>query len=206
MKKNVSFMIALSLLLGLGACDNQMDDAKPIICWDEPELILGFAVDYTTNTFLHGFMQPLPGRVDSFALVADYKSPGDFGSITWTEKNTDKKIFSGTIIWMGKGQQTFPEWPNNKAASYDRIEQPVAMPPLITLTNGTEWDQPVPEQSAYVPVWNAISSLESVYRCLTWNPKAPVYIYLYQPSVGVGNPKDWYWLVFMHYLCEPRER
>ncbi len=207
MKKKGYFVIALLLLSGLQGCDmNDYERPELIICPEVSEMIMAFAVDYTTNKFLHGFMQPLPGQVDSFALVADYKSPGDFGSITWTEKNTGKKIFSGTIIWMGKGEQTFPEGPNNKAASYEVGEKPVDMPPLIRLTNGSEWDRPDADKPDYTSVWSAISSRTAVNQCIAWNPKAPVYIYLYQPSVGVGNPADWYWLVFMHYCSESRER
>ncbi len=196
MKKLNIFLAALLLLVGLNACDDNIDDGSGlIICPEGVQMVQAFAVDYTTNKFLGGYDVILPGNHDDlFELVSDFNPPGDFGNITWYDKATEKKVFAGTIIWMGKGEQTFPE-KLNPASSFVKLQIKTKMPELIPIYNQKEYEESEPID--YNPIWSSISSLQSV----SWltEDSNPVYIYLYAPSVGIGDPKDWYWIIFMRY-------
>jgi len=43
----------------------------------------------------------------------------------------------------------------------------------------------------------SVQSLVKVREYLSKNPKTPVKLFLYTPSVGAGNPEDWDWIIFL---------
>ncbi len=149
-------------------------------------------VDYITNTFEGGkeltFSEPTP----TFTITTDYKSPGDFGSIKLIYKELNEKLFDGTIIWMGKGQISFPTQliePKEFSVikTYD-ILYPVGFENIFDPNNQT-YD--------YTPMWLKVQHLAKVREYLKSNPKAKAKIFLYTPSVGVGNPADWDWIIIL---------
>lgn len=163
---------------------------------DEPKAgnrIFTYAIDYTTNKFLGGYKVVLPQHIDSLEIVCDYKAPGDFGSVALFEKTTGTELFAGTIIWMGKGKRTFPEQ-IKPPSLYTKLKIPSPMPDFRTPNHNK--DQAYDTGIDYKDIWNAIKYLQEV-NWLTSSSQA--YIYLYQPSVGVGDPADWYWLIFLKY-------
>lgn len=190
--KLVNLFLASVCLLFIG-CEAS-DEPEIVVCPIAENQILVLAVDYTTHDFKGGYVVGLPTLTSGFEMVAEYNSPGDFGDITWYEKSTETKLFAGTIIWMGKGEQTFPE-EMISPTSFAKVDNAVEMPALIFLSP-SEYIKEDPETD-YKPIWEAVSNLQFI----SWLPdsKEPVYIYLYQPSVGVGDPADWYWLIFMKY-------
>lgn len=163
------------------------------------EVISVLQVDYTTNNFTGGYHieMPLPIEKYDFELIPEYESPVDFGSITWYEKRHDVKLFSGTIIWMGKGERTFPEKILKASDFYFTPKPTTVKPQLIFLTNdGSPVEEWIPEIDTDA-IWKSIASIGYVDQALQTHPEVPIYLYLYQPSVGIGDPKDWYWLVFV---------
>ena len=129
----------------------------------------------------------------SFTITTQYNSPGDFGSIKLIYQEANQVIFDGSIIWMGKGYITIPQniLPANQfqrvltndiifpRAGYENVFNP----------NETEYD--------YEQVWASVQGLVKVREYLKSNPNATIKLFLYTPSVGVGNPEDWDWIIFM---------
>jgi len=183
MKKNLflSFITFLCLL----SCGN--DKLDPCL---SNTYVFALTVDYTTNDFLGSYVLDLPAT-DSVEFTCDYKSPSDFGEVTWFDKKTKTNLFSGTIIWMGKGERTFPE-KIEKPSSYGKLEKPTPMPTLIPLYHD-EYQYKDPDVD-YKLIWDAVKYQQNS----AWaQMSVPAYIYLYQPSVGAGDPKDWYWIIFL---------
>ena len=50
---------------------------------------------------------------------------------------------------------------------------------------------------SYNEVWTSVQSLVKVRQYLYSNPNASVKLFLYTPSVGIGNPAEWDWIIFM---------
>lgn len=175
---------AIILFLMMSCSDN--DDPKA------GNRIFTYAIDYTTNNFLGGYQVDLPQYIDTLEMVCEYNSPGDFGDVTWFDKTTGTELFAGTIIWAGKGERTFPE-KIKSPSSYEKLKTPTPMPAFIPLYHS---EYHVDTETDYEGTWDAIKYLQEV-SWLTSSSQA--YIYLYQPSVGVGDPADWYWLIFLKY-------
>lgn len=154
--------------------------------------VLLLKVDYLTNTFEGGKELTFNQPTTTFTITTDYKSPGDFGSIKFTYKELNQPLFDGTIIWMGKGQMTFP---NNLidpkqfelVKTYD-IVYPKGFENIFNPNNQT-YD--------YSPIWNKVQMLSKVREYLKSNPGATAKIFLYTPSVGIGNPADWDWILLL---------
>ena len=95
---------------------------------------------------------------------------------------------------MGKGQINFPTElidPKkfNVANTYD-IVYPIAFDNIFPLsTSNQTYD--------YSTIWLKVQHLAKVREYLKSNPKAAVKIFLYTPSVGVGNPADWDWIILL---------
>ena len=49
----------------------------------------------------------------------------------------------------------------------------------------------------YNSIWASVQSLVKVRQYLISNPNATVKIFLYTPSVGIGNPAEWDWIVIL---------
>lgn len=195
MKKYISVLL---LLMGISfvSCDSKDDDWACIMP-SPNEQITVLNVDYMTNEFLGGHHIDLPnGNNIEFELDFKYNLPGDFGDITFYDKANNQKLFAGTIIWMGKGERTYPEkiLPAEGFLHLKKVN--VDKPQFIFL-----WDEEMKEHPLYdvdsEGIWDSIRTIDKVNCCLMANPSAPIYLYLYRPSVGDGNPNDWYWLVFL---------
>jgi hypothetical protein len=49
----------------------------------------------------------------------------------------------------------------------------------------------------YNAIWTSVQSLVKVRQYLTSNPNVTVKIFLYTPRVGIENPAQWDWFIFM---------
>lgn len=186
--KKLVYLFSLLLLLG---CDSLNEEPEIVICPMGGSMVDVFTVDYTTNKFLGGYTVGLPVDGQPFAMECEYRAPGDFGSVAWYDKVHKKELFSGTIVWMGSGKRTFPE-NISSPADFVKLDLTTAMPNLIPLCHDV-FDTSV-EGVDYAPIWQAIADLQNV----SWVGELTLsYIYLYRPSVGLGDPKEWYWVVFL---------
>lgn len=155
--------------------------------------ILMLKVDYLTNNFEGGkellFSQPS----ETFTIRTEYSPPGDFGNIKLVYEELNKVIFDGDIIWMGLGQIIYPQ--NILLAS--EFEH-VLTNDYITPREGFEnVFNPQNTNYDYSQIWSSVQGLVTVRDYLRSNPNATVKLFLYTPSVGVGNPEDWDWIIFL---------
>lgn len=188
--RNIICLFALFAFLG---CDN--DNSKEpdiIICPIESTMVFALTVDYTTNEFLGGYTVDTPISGHTLTMACEYESPGDFGSVRWYDEQSGNDLFAGTIVWMGKGERTFPK----KAyppASFPKLDKTTAISPVALLHSEFDGSD---NDADYALVWKAVANLQ----CVSWaDSSTPAYFYLYRPSVGEGNPADWYWVIFLKY-------
>lgn len=161
--------------------------------------VLLLKVDAVTGVF-EGGKELTFEAASTFTITTDYVAPGDFGSVKLIYDELDAAIFDGTIHWMGLGEMNYPEnidGPN----SFDILEQPLPMPASTDFyeveygdgegggLQGMEPDHQV--------LWDAIKNLEVVKEYRNSNPGAKISLFLYTPSVGIGNPEEWDWFIIL---------
>jgi hypothetical protein len=186
-------LLSAGLLFMLNCCDME-EPSNKVICPPDVSLVFTYMIDYTSNKFLGGYKLVLPYKIDSLKPVCEYNSPGDFGDVAWYDEATDTKLFAGTIVWMGKGKCTFPE-KIDSPASFVKLDFSSETPRFMPLYHD-EYDRKAHSEVDYLPIWDAIKDLQDT----SWvSDSTPAYVYLYCPSVGAGDPKDWHWIVFLKY-------
>ena len=155
--------------------------------------VLMLKVDYLTNTFEGGKELTFNHLTDSFSIINQYKAPGDFGSIKLIYQELNETLFDGTIFWMGTGQINFPQniQPSNQFISVNTTDT------LYPINGFKNVFNPNNEIYNYSPIWLSIQNKIKVREYLASNPNATVKLFLYTPSVGIGNPADWDWIVFL---------
>ncbi|MCL1943077.1 MAG: hypothetical protein FWF54_05960, partial [Candidatus Azobacteroides sp.] len=159
----------------------------------EDNKILMLMIDYTTNKFKGGQEFEFSENSETFTITNEYKSPGDFGHLKLYYEEINEQLFFGTIIWMGLGKMIFPQ--NLLAADQFRV---VDAADYVTPANGFENVFNLGNQVFdYGPVWGAVQSLVKAREYLRSNPEQVVKLFLYTPSVGEGNPEDWYWIIYL---------
>ncbi|BEG97767.1 hypothetical protein [Bacteroides sedimenti] len=180
-------LILLFLTLFIFGCSEEKDKIE----WSQNSILL-LKVDYTTNKFEGGNVQQMNGDIsssDTIPIAVNYKAPGDFGNISLYYLPTNTLIFDGSIIWMGTGVIKHPKEfvPADKFAL---LSNPIDKPDdfMFKCIFG-------PSPTDYSLIWNSISKLRIVAEYLKSNKR--ISLFLYTPSVGIGNPKEWDWIVIM---------
>ncbi|KAF2514817.1 hypothetical protein E0W68_13365 [Flavobacterium salilacus subsp. salilacus] len=186
-------ILLLGLALSFMACSD--DSGSPLQNETQNKVLL-LKVDLETNVFEGGKELVFPDA-DGFTLTTDYNSPGDFGDITLKYEQVNDTIFAGTIVWNGTGQMTYPEALNGTDA-FATVAEPAVMPTAedFELVEYDEYSY-YPEEIDYDAIWDAIDNLQLVKEYRKENPDAKVNLFLYTPSVGIGNPAEWDWYVIL---------
>ncbi len=155
--------------------------------------VLMLKVDYVTNSFEGGTEFNFPKQADNFTIINEYVEPGDFGSIKLIYKELNETLFNGTIHWMGLGKMTYPE---SLMASYNFkiVDTKDIRYPVNGFENAFN---PSNQKYEYVDIWLSVQNLEKVREYLKANPTEKVKLFLYTPSVGEGDPSNWYWLIYL---------
>ena len=184
-------ILLVSIIVTFFSCstdENKKDISNPI-----QNKVLLLKVDYQTNIFEGGKELQFDSYQQNMTLVNEYIAPGDFGNLKITYQELNATIFDGTIIWMGLGEMNFP----NNLLSPNQFE--------VTLSN----DYVLPQSGFenifnldnidydYQNIWSSVQNRVKVREYLTSNPTATVKVFLYTPSVGVGNPADWDWIFIL---------
>lgn len=135
---------------------------------------------------------------DTLPFKIDYKSPGDFGGITFKIKETSDTFFDATIIWMGRGIIKYPKT-FRLNAPFNLIKQIVPKPVNIEYF---DWiGQKVKNDILFIKqadsAWEAIKSLNITNEFAKAGFK--VGIYLYTPSVGAVDPTVAKWIIFLYH-------
>ncbi len=187
-KRGLLFLILLIII----SCKN--DDAG-IDTLDQNKVLL---LKFDFESYVFEEVKELIFETDmTFDISAEYLEAGDFGGITLLYKDTEEKIFSGTIIWNGKGEINFPE-NFTKASDLQKITTPVEMPDV------SKFQKVLYSESAYYPntidyqkIWDQINTLALLKEYRLSNPSAKIDVLLYTPTVGVLDPSvaDWIMIV-----------
>jgi hypothetical protein len=192
MKKLLLSSLIMGLMIFCSKNDEQIIEKETVVA----NKVLLLQVDYTSNTF-EGGTELAFSPADSFTISSTYQAPGDFGSVQLYYEELQEKIFDGTIFWMGTGSMTYPTsidsantfitLPNNLPQPADSVFAPVMYDELAYY----------PDTIAYAQIWNAIDNLEKVSNYRSVNTESNIHLFLYTPSVGDGDPKEWDWFVIL---------
>lgn len=190
MKAKILLFTLLSILFGCNSSEMNTDvDFET----EAASQVLMLKVDYTTNTFKGATVLNFTKKTENFTIEKEYVEPSDFGSIKLVYKELDKLLFFGTIHWMGLGKMTFPEkW--EPASDFKTTDLKDIAQPHNVFTNLFD---PQNQKPDYSKAWHSVQKLVKVREYLTANPNQAVNLFLYTPSVGAGNPDDWYWVIFL---------
>ncbi len=191
MKKLLLLMLftALSIL----SCSEDNDDN--LIAENNTNKVALLKVDFLTNAFEGGKELTFESS-SSFTIETSYQAPGDFGSVQLMYDELDQPLFDGTIIWMGLGERLYPESLQN-VGDFETISEPVEMPSEAMFENVMYSEFAYyPDDLDYSLLWDSIKNLKIVEDYTSNNPNAMIKVFLYTPSVGIGNPADWdYYLI-----------
>ena len=158
--------------------------------------ILISKVDYLTFRYRGFYALNVSGKLDSgteIPFVAEYHPAADFGDIKLFYRNKNNLLMSGTIIWMGCGVLDFPA---SFRAGYPYVARD-AFPGQehFAFINEQGEYTVVTDESDLQHVWQSVSGQQEFQHYYA-NSSKKVAVYLYRPSIGMGNPADAYYLVF----------
>ncbi|NUY81145.1 hypothetical protein HUK80_09590 [Flavobacterium sp. MAH-1] len=189
--KSKNLLLMLSLVL-LSACTGDDATSSPNIDPVTGNKVLMLKVDYTTNEFEGGTEFTFDEPATTFTVTNEYQEPGDFGWVKLYYDELDTKIFDGEIHWMGLGTLHFPE-------SFEPADsfQHVLTDDYATPNGFENVFNPSGQEFDYNQPWSHVQGLVKVRQYLQSNPEASAKIFLYTPSVGIGNPADWDWIIIL---------
>lgn len=184
--------LLLLFTLALFGCDSNLMTSD--LDKNEVSQVLMLKVDYTSNTFKGGTEFKFTGKSDNITIETEYKEPSDFGSVKLVYKELDEMLFFGTIHWMGLGEMTFPKKINPAEMFGATLTADYVSP-----VNGFEdIFNPNNMELDYREPWMAVQYYTKVREYLSANTNQKVKMFLYRPSVGIGNPKDWSWIIYLN--------
>lgn len=190
MKAKILYLFLLGILF---ACNSEDINMDANLGTNAPNQVLLLKVDYTTNTFEGGTIFGFPQKSDNFTIENKYVEPGDFGNVKLIYKEPNQTLFEGTIHWMGLGKMTFPE----KLEPAKDFEIDPSKNYILPKNGFEDIFNPDKRELNYEKPWNSIQGLEKVREFLATNPNQKAKLFLYTPSVGEGDPKDWYWIIYL---------
>ena len=158
--------------------------------------ILISKVDYLTFRYKGFYALTVTNKLNSgteIPFVSQYQEPGDFGYIKLFYRNTNNLLMDGTIIWSGCGELNFPE----SFRAGQRLSNVLPYPgqSRIAFINEEGHYTTVSDDTELQRIWHTLSR-QKEFRHYFGRTSKKVAVYLYTPSVGVGNPADAYYLVF----------
>lgn len=178
-------LILLIIILSFFSCKNVEDSGL--------SEVLVLKVDYLTNQFEGGTELTFTKSSPNFNIQPIYISPGDFGNISMIYQDINELLFDGSIVWMGKG---YIKYPRNFIPA-NRFEIVLTSDYVIPKNGFENVFNPNNTNYDYSPIWSSVQSLVKVREYLRSNPNSTAKLFLYTPSVGVGNPEDWDWIIFL---------
>ena len=187
----IKFLLLLAFILTLISCSKE--NTRQASSTTNSNNVLVLKVDYNTNQFEGGKELTFTDTSSNMSITNQYVAPGDFGSIKLKYQELNEILFDGTIVWAGLGQVNYPQNLLN-ANQFDRVMTTDYVTPVSGFENVYNPDNTVYN---YTAIWTSVQSIVKVRQYLYSNPNATVKIFLYTPSVGLGNPADWDWFIFM---------
>ena len=157
--------------------------------------VLMLKVDLTTYVF-EGGKEFTFDAASTFTIGYEYMPPGDFGSIALYYSELEQPLFDGTIVWAGLGEMSFPS-ALDAPESFTITEDGVIQPELSGFETIEYTEGGIGEGPDHQSIWAAIDNLQLVKEYREANPDAKVSLFLYTPSVGIGDPAEWDWFVIL---------
>ena len=130
---------------------------------------------------------------DEIPFLSQYQSPGDFGYIKLFYRNTNNLLMDGSIIWMGCGNLNFPDHFRAGLPMDNGLPYP-GQSRIAFINDGGHYETVTDERELQY-IWQSVSR-QKEFQHYYGNSSKKVAVYLYTPSVGVGNPAEAYYLVF----------
>jgi len=184
-------LLQTTLIFTLFSCSNDNDDIHFQDTNSNKVLIL--KVDYTTNAFEGGKELSFAVTTPNMTITNLYVQPADIGGIKLFYQELNTILFDGSIHWAGTGTIYFPQ----NFLNANQFES-VMTADYVTPVSGFEnVFNPSNTVYNYNNVWGSVQSIVKVRQYLQSNPNATVKLFLYTPSVGIGNPEEWDWIILM---------
>jgi len=191
MKNKLLMLFGVALLFGSCTGEDSEIPAQNALPIGENKVLL-LKVDYTTNAFEGGKEFDFQDDTESFTIETQHQQAGDFGGIKLYYQELDEKLFEGSIHWNGLGAMSFPE-SLQPASSFEHV---LTEDFAICLGFDNVFN-PQQQELDYNLPWSSIQGLVKVRQYLQSNPASTVKIFLYTPSIGVGNPEEWDWIILL---------
>lgn len=173
-----------------GNAPQEMEQEVPIVI----NKVAMLQIDYLSYAFEEGKELEFEDHTD-FTISNEYLSPSDFGFVKLYYEELNELLFEGTIIWLGGGERSYPEAlePNSNFPT-----EPVALPlPAEDEFEIVDFGGMYPDVIPYDLIWPAINDLTLVKDYRASNPNAKINLFLYRPSVGIGDSADWDWIILL---------
>ena len=189
MKTFILFLVSLILI----SCEKQTSNGGGVPLNSSGHKLMLLKVDYMTHVFEAGKELSLKAHSytgDSLPVIEEYQAPADFGNLRFLYTFTGDTLFDGSIVWMGTGHIKFPR-DFAPASSFSLLQDTLVRPDNSRFQNllashfSFSTDFP----------WSAINKLKVVQDYLASGNK--IAYFLYTPSVGIGNPSEWDWLIIL---------
>ncbi len=159
--------------------------------------ILILKVDYLTFRYKGFYAMNISNKTEAgteIPIVSVYQSPCDFGGISLYYGSEKNLLFDGTIVWNGCGELKFPEafragYPLKKGLPYPGLDR------IAYLNEGGHYVTITDEHDLQY-VWQSISR-QKEFQHYYGNSTKKISVYLYAPSVGVFDPSEASYFVFV---------
>ena len=159
--------------------------------------ILICKVDYLTFQYKGFYALNVSGKTnngDLIPITSECMSRGDFGFIKLYYRDQNNLLLDGTIVWNGCGKLSFPEsfragLPEKEAIPFPGIEH------FARLSEGGQYVETADEWEMK-HIWQSVSYQKEFQHYFS-NATKKAAVYLYAPSVGLFNPYEAYYLVFV---------
>ena len=181
----------LLLVFAFAGCELNDDDYPD---HEHNNHVLLLQLNYNSLEFEGGVELGLHSPLDestNLPIVAEHNDTGDFGYLKLSYQPLDEEIFYGSIVWNGTGYRKFPRLVYEKY--FYRLEEALDYPgderfQILFPEEGTEFD--------LQGIWDSISKVRVVGEYLQSGKN--IGVFLYQRSVGAGDPEEWSWYVVMN--------
>lgn len=180
--------------IGQPSDDFNESDLRPT---DLQKHILISKVDYLTYRYKGFYALNVSDKLNTgneIPFVSEYQSPGDFGYIKLFYRNTNNLLMDGSIIWNGCGELNFPA--SFRAGQRLNSGMPYPGQGRIAFINNGGRYRTVTDETDLQRIWQSVSRQKEFQHYYHSKPCKRVAVYLYTPSVGLGDPADAFYLVF----------
>ena len=205
-----ALVLSAAVVLMLAACSKKSSDTESSIQGNlrESDLkkdILICKVDYQTFRYEGFYALNVSEKQDSgseIPIVAEYKEPGDFGSIKLYYRTNDNLLLDGTIVWNGCGALAFPDsfragQQMKEGLPYPGQERIDCLDEKGKYVAGKEPPYAIiADENDLQHIWQSVS-VQKEFQHYYGNTTKKMAVYVYAPAVGVMKPEKASYLIYI---------